>query len=94
MVVAPACRKPQAQTCKVCGHADKFNFDVPDEIWQVVVPEELQNRVVCLSCFDDFAYRKGVPYAHALRLLCFAGDQATFEFQPVVAVDRAEYANA
>jgi len=93
MGAMPACRKPQSQTCKVCGHADKFNFHVPDEVWQAIVPEEYQDRVVCLACFDEFAYRRGVPYAHALRSLYFAGDQATYEFRPAVALDRAEYSS-
>jgi hypothetical protein len=69
------------QTCKVCGRQDKFDFRVPDEVWAAVVPVELLNKVVCLSCFDDFAHAKGVDYSAHLRRLYFAGDQATFEFQ-------------
>lgn len=70
----------QRQTCKACGRPDKFDFFIPDELWHSVVPPELAGRVVCLFCFDDFASRRGVQYADALRSLYFAGDAATFEF--------------
>lgn len=69
------------QRCKVCGYRDKFDFHVPDEIWQQVVPLKYQNRVVCLACFDDFAKKKGVDYSTALKELCFAGDIVSFQFQ-------------
>jgi len=70
------------QTCKVCHRPDKFDFYVPDEIWQAVVPKEYRNRVVCLGCFDDFAAARQVDYATHLAAapLWFAGDAATFEF--------------
>ena len=70
----------QRQTCKACGVPDKFNFRVPDEIWNAVVPHKLRNCVVCLGCFDDFAKRKDVAYATSLRSVVFAGDQATVQF--------------
>lgn len=69
------------QTCKVCGRIDKFDFHVPDEIWTRVVPLVYINKVVCLSCFDDFAQRVGVKYADSLQRLYFAGSQAYFEMR-------------
>lgn len=63
----------QEQTCKACGRQDKFNFDVPDELWARVVPDHLRNRVVCLSCFDRFAAEQDIDYASQLRELCFVG---------------------
>ena len=75
------------QTCKVCGRPDKFDFHVPDDVWQAVVPLEFRNRVVCLACFDDFAEARQVNYATCLApSLWFAGDAATFEFRVSVAV--------
>lgn len=68
------------QRCKVCANADGFDFGVPDDVWAAVVPPKFQSRVVCLSCFDRFAKEKGVDYRDSLQHLCFAGDQATFEF--------------
>ncbi len=74
------------QTCKVCGRPDKFNFNVPDEVWAAVVPLRYQNRVVCLACFDDFARERQVDYATCLSVLWFAGDAATFEFRVKTAI--------
>lgn len=65
----------QYQTCKVCGHRDKFTFHVADEIWEKVVPSDYKSKVVCLACFDTFAKEKGISYKDALDLLCFTGDQ-------------------
>ena len=71
-------RDESRQTCKACGQADYFNFDVPDEVWVAVVPEHLRNRVVCLGCFDRFALTRGVQYGHHVREVFFAGDVAAF----------------
>lgn len=75
----------QHQTCKSCGNRDKFNFNVPDEIWQAVVPTHLRNRVVCLTCFDDFAQLQRIDYAAHISTLHFAGDGAAFELRVVSA---------
>jgi len=72
------------QTCKVCKTRDKFNFDVPDSIWKTVVPQKYQNKVVCLSCFDDFASKKNVDIRSAIEnLLYFVGDSVVYEFELV-----------
>lgn len=71
---------PQRQTCKVCLRPDKFDFHVPNEVWAAVIPPEFRNRVVCLACFDDFAYGAGVSYAPMITTIFFAGDAASFEF--------------
>jgi len=68
------------QRCKVCGNRDKFDFHVTEEIWSEIVPLQYQNRVVCLSCFDDFAKEKGIQYKDALDELCFAGDMENLNF--------------
>ena len=73
------------QTYKVCGCTDKFDFKVPNRLWKKVVPVEYQNKVVCLECFDELAFEKGVDYSDFIDVLYFAGDQATFKFQAVEA---------
>jgi hypothetical protein len=73
------------QTCRVCRCRDKFNFHVPDEMWERIVPVQYQNKVVCLSCFDKFARQEKVDYSDSLETLYFAGDQAIFKFQTVSA---------
>jgi hypothetical protein len=75
----------QRQNCKVCGYADKFDYHVPDAVWKEIVPEAFHNKVVCLGCFDKFAFEKDVDYAEALDVLYFAGDRAVFKFEAVLA---------
>ena len=73
------------QRCRVCKCEDKFNFYVPDEVWQEIVPPEYQNKVVCLPCFDEFARKQNVDYSGSIEVLYFAGRQASFKFQTVSA---------
>lgn len=76
-------KRDRQQTCKVCKRPDKFDFDLPDDVWAEVVPHAYRNRVVCLACFDEFAREAGVEYAAHLRALYFAGDRAAFAFNVV-----------
>ena len=78
-------RGAQRQRCKVCGCPDKFNFHVPDEIWKKVVPPRYRNKVVCLGCFDKFAFEKQFDYSDSLEVLYFAGDRAVFKFAAISA---------
>ena len=71
------------QTCKVCGCLDKFDFHVPDDVWEKVVPVRYQNKVVCLTCFDEFALKRQIDYSDSVDVLYFAGDRAVFKFQTV-----------
>ena len=71
------------QTCGVCCKEDNFDFHVPDEVWDRVVPRQFRNRVVCLCCFDRFAAERNVDYTPYLNILYFAGDQAYFKFRVV-----------
>ncbi len=77
--------RAQRQKCKVCGCPDKFDFHVPDAIWQKIVPSRYRNKVVCLGCFDKFAFEKQVDYSDFLDVLYFAGDRAVFKFTAVSA---------
>ena len=68
------------QRCRVCGRPDKFNFHVPDDVWQRAVPKEVDGAI-CLFCFDALAEARGVDYADSLAEVWFAGDKAVFEFE-------------
>ena len=68
------------QTCKVCGCKDKFDFHVREETWRRVVPEPHRDNVICLSCFDELAFRQGVDYSHDVITLYFAGSAANLTF--------------
>lgn len=68
------------QTCKFCNQPDKFDFTLPNDVWQKALPKELHNRVVCLYCFDDFAKDANVFYGSKIQNLYFAGKQASLCF--------------
>lgn len=69
-------KRMQRQRCKVCWSADGFNFNVPDWVWEAVVPADLRDHVVCLRCFDDLAVATGFDYQdHLDPDLYFAGGQ-------------------
>lgn len=76
------------QTCRICGRPDKFDFTVPDAIWNEVLPPPFSQGVVCLFCFDAFAEMRGVDYANGIAELWFAGDKASFRFVPANIVTR------
>lgn len=69
----------QLQRCKVCFAADGFDFHVDDETWKLIVPVALRSHVVCLSCFDTFAYRRGCAFV--VETITFAGDMFSMEFK-------------
>lgn len=71
----------RGQTCHACGHRDKFDFHVPNELWVTVVPDRHVGHVVCLGCFDNFARERGVDYSGAIQTLYFAGDKSNFKFK-------------
>lgn len=87
----PTAESNQQQTCKACGHQDKFDFHVPSDLWKRVVPSWLRNRVVCLYCFDEFAHERNIDYAASLRTLHFAGKRAALEFRIVRAISQPRY---
>ena len=67
-------RSWKGEVCKVCGQPSPFGYDVPDELWRRVVPEEFRDGgIVCLGCFDWFAWRKGINYLPEVRELHYAG---------------------
>lgn len=65
----------------MCGRPDKFDFQVPDDIWRLIVPPKYQTKVVCLACFDDFATARDIDYSMSLRTLYFASGKTSFKFE-------------
>jgi hypothetical protein len=60
-----------------------MDFHVSDSVWLKVVPKRLQNLELCLACFDSFAAFRDLDYHRSLRVLYFAGRQASFQFKVV-----------
>jgi len=64
--------------CAVCGREDKFDFHVLDTVWICVVPEEWWDEHVCLSCFDELAFKKS--YRYTIKVLYFDGHRQPITF--------------
>lgn len=69
------------QKCKNCGNVDGINFNVSDNLWQLVIPKKIQNKVVCLHCFDKFANNKSIDYRKSIQIIYFAGIKFGFKFR-------------
>lgn len=50
------------ERCKCCQRFNPVGFDVPESIWLNVAPEEFQNKVLCIMCFDMFAAEKNIQW--------------------------------
>jgi len=58
--VPRAPRRDQQSSCKVCGVVTGFDFSVSDEDWARIVPDQLQDSVLCPGCLQGFALQAGV----------------------------------
>jgi hypothetical protein len=63
------CAGEAASPCTVCGSSAKSDFNVPADIWKMVVPTKYWNRVVCVKCFGNFACEKQIELLRLLSLL-------------------------
>lgn len=55
------------EVCKRCGRNNILGFRTPDSMWEKVTTDfwelaGLQDGVLCLWCFDELAYEKGIDW--------------------------------
>lgn len=81
--------QPTRQACHCCGVQDHIDFRVPDAVWFAVVPPALSTVAVCLRCFDAFAAKLDIAYAHTIERVDFVGDRATITFTVARSIERA-----
>jgi len=75
----------QRQTCKMCGAKQYFEFRVPDELWEKVVPERYRTLAVCLACFDACAFEAGeYDWPTRLEWITFVGRYTVFQMEPAI----------
>ena len=68
--------------CCVCRLPVAFDYGVDDTFWQVVVPKEYKQSVVCLSCLATLASEKGRQIGEHLRFVQFVGIGETVVLLP------------
>lgn len=64
------------ELCRICLHENPVGFVVPDSIWDAVVPEDLRNSVVCLSCFASIGDDKMIDWDRDIQF--FPVSRASF----------------
>lgn len=67
---------PTRMTCSICGNVHKFDFEVPNEMWQEVIIERFQKSPVCLECFTTRADERLLKWDEFLKIT-FACSLAT-----------------
>lgn len=50
------------EICKLCYTENPIGFNVPDEVWRTIVPEQVVNSVVCINCFTRMGDAKMVQW--------------------------------
>lgn len=56
------------EICKLCYCVNAIGFRVPEDVWRAVVPQHVQNAVVCLACFTRLADEQLVPWDRDIAL--------------------------
>ena len=51
---------PEGNICEICYNTLRISWSVSGEIWEKVVPVELQDRTICLNCFLNLAKSKDI----------------------------------
>lgn len=69
-------RHGMASSCKNCFSQSMMDFVVSDEEWNKITSRKFRNEVLCLACFDNFAFQKSFKYE--ILEIHFAGNQNPF----------------
>jgi len=84
-------RSWEGEVCKVCGQPNHFGYNLPDELWRSIVPEEFwEGGIVCLGCLDWFAWQKGIEYLRHLDELYYVGRDETVTMH-VIRIEGVDY---
>lgn len=43
------------ERCGICNKVSPIGFKVPDEIWEIAIPDYYRSSVMCINCFISFA---------------------------------------
>lgn len=54
---------PMRERCGMCHRVNPVQFHVPPDVWLASVPEEFEDKPLCILCFADLADERLVPWA-------------------------------
>lgn len=54
----------QYEWCKRCERPNKIGFQVPDEDWKKIAPDDMKDGsgVLCYNCFETLSHEKNIPF--------------------------------
>lgn len=55
------------EICKLCYHPNRVGFNVPDYVWDAIVPEHVRSSIVCLDCFTRLGDEKHIPWDREIQ---------------------------
>lgn len=68
--------------CGECAVVPAFDYNVDDEVWNLVAPEVHRLSVICLPCLDRLVHDKGIDISLHLKQVQFTGVGKTVVLRP------------
>jgi hypothetical protein len=70
--------------CSKCGKLPLWDYNVTDEFWKKVVPENWQTGVICFECLIELAEDEKCLYElpGQIKFMQYTGNGFTIEFLP------------
>ena len=68
--------------CAICGEHTNWDYEVSNELWKDVVPDEHQRGVICLDCLDKLAKQNGYFLGNHLIQVQYTGLGETVILKP------------
>lgn len=69
-------------SCDICGGANRIDIEVPRGVWDGVMPPDFDGSDVCLACFDEISYQKGINYVQDVADPAFMSPTSGEDFEP------------
>ena len=68
----------QQQTCKKCKRAQRFEYSLSNDIWQML-PKKWHNKCLCIECFikemDEILLKDGWFSSDEFKFMAIVGDK-------------------
>lgn len=56
-----------AMRCPFCGRVPVIDYQVTDEVWREVAPQEHRTDVICIDCFVELARESQIDISRAFE---------------------------
>ena len=59
---------PTRMMCAICNKVHKFDFEVPNEMWEECIIERFRKSPVCLECFTTRADERLLKWDDVIKI--------------------------